>query len=418
MKKLSPLRETALAWIDSNDLPWMLPWPLRCTPREREVRALRRFARRLLRQELVARQGWPKTLLQAALWPFIATLKTYLHLRRRPGSMTPRFWIAEFARIWWMQIYHNLRIGDQIDYRLDSAARRLLTRSFLSCHEQKILLARAALRAHGYPALDEKRQLARFCQEFGLPHPQTLMQGEGDQHLIVAPLPETDLVFKPTNLYAGRSVEILRYDPARRTWETHDGLSLDAESFPAFARKRLGGGPWFVQPRLVNHPAWRHLTPGPLSTLRIVTGRLPPDGRLVVVGVQASFAIHSPFVDNGSAGGMSSSVDHETGRMNIGMAWNGTPSEHASHPVTGGRIQGEIVHHWPALRALALRAHEAAGAWSSIGWDIADTTLGPMIIEANIQWGALSFVPQGHMPFLEIMQTAFGRDYPGASGAC
>lgn len=415
MNRSSPIRRKLLAWIDSNDLPWMPPWPLRRTARERQVLALRRFARRLLREELVAAQGWPRTWVQAAAWPAIATLKTFLHLREKSAPAGLSVWCSDFARIWWQQIGHNLRIGDQIDYRLDPIARRHLVRSFISCHEQKILLARAALRASGYPGLDEKRQLDRFCKEHGLPHPATLMQGEGDRLTLETPWPDADLVFKPTNLYEGRGVEILRFDAVLRVWATPAGERLTAETLPAFANARLCGGPWLVQPRLVNHPAWRELTPGPLSTLRIVTGRVPPDGRLVIVGVQARFALHNPCVDNVSAGGMSSFVDQETGRMNVGMSWHGTPAEHVRHPVTGGRIQGELVHNWPALRALALRAHEAAGGWSSIGWDIADTSLGPMIIEANLQWGAISFRPQGHLPFPEVMQTAFGADYPHAS---
>lgn len=412
MNLISRLRRGVLTWIDSNDLPWILPWSGSSNPREREVRSLRRFATRLIRQELVARQGWARTLTQAAVWPVLATLKTHRHLRNKWQLYGPNAWAAAFARIWWVQLFHNLRLADQIEYRLDLPDRRSLVRSFLSCQEQQILLRHAALRVHGYPDLDDKSQLARFCEEHSLPHPAIVMQGTANEVTAEAPWPATDLIFKPTNLCQGQSIEILRFDAARDRWVAHDGTELSPATLPAFALGRLQGGPWLVQPRLVNPVGWRHLTPGPLSTLRIVTGRVPPDGRLVIVGVQARFALASPFVDNVSAGGMSAFVDSTTGRMNIGMAWNGEPSEHTNHPVTGGRIEGEILPDWPALRDLALRAHTAAGAWSSIGWDIAATTLGPMIIEANLLWGAISFVPQGRMPFLEVMRTAFGPDYP------
>lgn len=407
----SALRSFLLSWIDSNDLAWMPPWPVGGTPREREVRELRRQARWLIRHDLAAKHGWARILTQSLAWPAVATAKTLLFLRSQPMRFASAAWFREFAVTWWLQIFHNLRIADQSEYCLDSPARRKLTRSFLSCREQQILLERAGELRSGFPRLDQKQDFARFCELHRLPHAGTLVQGEGLRILHSTTWPGSDLVLKPGDRCQGQGVEIISHDPATGAWRAHDGTAITLETLPAYAHRRFGDGPWLLQPRLVNPPSWKPFTPGPLSTMRIVTGILSPGGKPGIVALQARFPLRHPFVDNIGAGGLSHSVDPDTGRLSIGLTWSGGPLYNSTHPVTGARVEGVILPDWIMLCELALRAHEAAGDWSSIGWDVASTTQGPRLIEANILWGAMSFLPQGRMPFIEVMKTVFGPGY-------
>ena len=400
-----------LGWIDSNDLAWMPPWPVGGTPREREVQALRRQARWLIRQDLAAKQGWPRILTQSLAWPVIATVKTVLALRARPVRFATRAWFQAFAVTWWLQIFHNLRIADQSEYCLEFSSRWELVRSFLSCREHQILLARAAERHSGFPALDQKQNFARFCEENHIPHPATVMEFDTGRLLQSHPWPASDLILKPTNRYSGRGIEIISHDPAIGAWRAHDGTLLTPETLPVYAHRQLGDGAWLLQPRLLNPPYWKPFTPGPLSTMRIVTGIISSGGKPVIIGMHVRFPVYHPFVDNVGAGGLTAWLDSDTGRLKTGLTWSGGPRFNSHHPVTGARIEGELLPDWPALRELALRAHEASGDWSTMGWDVASTRQGPALIEANILWGALSFVPHGHLAFIEAMKTAFGADY-------
>lgn len=410
----SRLRGVIHSWIDSNDLAWMPPWSaLGGNTREREVHKLRRHARRLIRMERTSKEGWPRVLTKTAFWPIITAIKTAIDLRERSVPFATSQWLREFVRIWWLQIFHNLRIADQVEYCLDTPERLHLCRSFLSCREQQILLQRAAEVRHGYPRLDEKRVFARFCKEHRLPHPTVLMSGEGSRAVQTGDWPAADLVLKPSDLCQGQGVEIISFDHPSRGWRAADGTAIAPQTLPGYAERRLGGHPWIVQARLVNPPSWRSLTPGPLATVRVVTGSISREAAPSLIGMHARFPIRNPFVDNVSAGGLSASIDPHSGRLRVGLTWGGGPRENATHPLTGGRIEGVVLPEWTDLRDLALRAHAAAGNWTSIGWDVASTTLGPMLIEANILWGAMSYVPQGRMPFVEIMQTAFGPDYQG-----
>src|SRR5690606_36084639 len=145
------------------------------------------------------------------------------------------------------------------------------------------------------------------------------------------------------------------------------------ETLPAYAGKQLRNGPWILQPCLVNPPAWQSLTPGPLRTVRVVTGIVARGGEPILVGIHAHLPVQSPFVANTAAGGITVSLDPDTCRMRIGYRWTDRAEDCRVHPVTGGQIEGAVLPDWEALRDLALRAHRAAGDWCMLGWDVAST---------------------------------------------
>lgn len=68
------------------------------------------------------------------------------------------------------------------------------------------------------------------------------------------------------------------------------------------------------------------------------------------------------------------------------------------HPDSDLALQGHQLPHWPDAIALVTRAHRTAfPRFVSLGWDVALTPDGPVLIEANAGWGA------------EIMQTLNGE---------
>jgi glutathione synthase/RimK-type ligase-like ATP-grasp enzyme len=60
------------------------------------------------------------------------------------------------------------------------------------------------------------------------------------------------------------------------------------------------------------------------------------------------------------------------------------------HPMTGERIEGFQLPFWKESVELALRAHETLPTIALVGWDIALTAEGPVIIEGNSTPGAKS----------------------------
>jgi glutathione synthase/RimK-type ligase-like ATP-grasp enzyme len=53
------------------------------------------------------------------------------------------------------------------------------------------------------------------------------------------------------------------------------------------------------------------------------------------------------------------------------------------HPNSGAQIQGRIVPQWAEMRDLAERAHRAFDDRVVVGWDIAPTPDGPILVEGN-----------------------------------
>jgi hypothetical protein len=82
----------------------------------------------------------------------------------------------------------------------------------------------------------------------------------------------------------------------------------------------------------------------------------------------------------------------EPGSGALGGAFvDGTPC--AVHPGTGEKIAGFHLPHWSGARALVERAALRFTPLRAIGWDVALTQDGPVLVEGNSEW--LAFGEQG-----------------------
>lgn len=162
------------------------------------------------------------------------------------------------------------------------------------------------------------------------------------------------------------------------------------QEFYAFAIKRFEGKRgWIVQPKINSHPELQQISsPGVLSTIRAVT--------CIVDGTPKLFfaAIRIPVGDNvtdnfshGSQGNVTAPVDPITGEIGAcrGSANKTWPEivDVVSHPDTGNRIQGSQVPFWGAVLDLLDRGQRSLPFLKTLGWDIAITETGPVIVEAN-----------------------------------
>ena len=107
-------------------------------------------------------------------------------------------------------------------------------------------------------------------------------------------------------------------------------------------------------------------------------------------------------VHNGETGNGSALVDVETGRL--GPLVLPTPGEGLfvsdDHPATGRTCRGLQLPWWPETLELVRRAAVAFGMLRTIGWDVAITPDGPLLLEANSGWGALN----GVMPMPPVLR--------------
>ncbi|MCV2490721.1 hypothetical protein OF117_15280 [Geodermatophilus sp. YIM 151500] len=190
------------------------------------------------------------------------------------------------------------------------------------------------------------------------------------------------VVVKPTSGYGGGGVRLVT--PA------------EAEATVADPRCDL-----IVQERVLQHPELRAVNPGSLNTLRVLAVRLPGHGPLLAAAVQRWGRVGTGPVDNLSAGGLCSAVDLDTGRLGpaVGRPRDRRRVEHDTHPDSGARIAGVLVPQWPQVRDLAFRLMAAFPELDHVGWDIAVTDRGPLVIEGNGSMPGVN-VFQFHGPFL------------------
>jgi len=142
-----------------------------------------------------------------------------------------------------------------------------------------------------------------------------------------------------------------------------------------------------LQPWIKNHPDLVPLTNGNLATLRLITFK---DTAGVAVEFKAIFRMPcgTNIVDNFQQGNLVASVDLATGEL--GQTYSkqdGVLTMTEIHPDTGCVIAGEKLPYWEDIRALCRKAQECCDKEPFVGWDVAITQEGPLLLEANPTFG-------------------------------
>lgn len=141
------------------------------------------------------------------------------------------------------------------------------------------------------------------------------------------------------------------------------------------ARKEL-----LIEPLLENHPAIKKIHPASLNTMRIPT--LFTEGHFKIMGAYIRFGRNGNVVDNINAGGMTAEIDLETGVIMTAAA-DHAGRQYIVHPTTGEIIVGLKIPYWEEVKEMVLKAAEVTPEVKYVGWDVAVTANGPIIIEGN-----------------------------------
>lgn len=245
---------------------------------------------------------------------------------------------------------------------------------------------------------EEKLVFQRYCEALGLPVPRLYAAvgrstswtpagplGGADEfaRCVRADLPE-EFVVKPSAGFHGDGVRVLR----RRGDLLCEagGRTLSARELHAELTGDDRHGIFLVQERLRNHPDVARLGNGEaLQTLRIVSlvGR---DGSVRILRARLRIALGSEPIDNwrgGTTGNGAMPVDQDgmLGGLTLPRADGCGPQPAREAPGTGTRLPD-----WDAVRALVWRAALAFQPIRTIGWDVALTDRGPVLVEANQVW--------------------------------
>lgn len=376
-------------------LPFLLPQvpaPLRHLRRQALGHANTVFDSNTPRHLLVAR---------TLLWPLLATLHGARAMRQHHHIVTTETgWgqLRQLLHLTGCMLTLNLRPQDYYEARIYRPGRRHRARMILPEREAQALLA-TLQPAGSFPTLTNKVRFHWAATAAGLPVPVLVASFiPGGPAPASLELPPADLFAKPAGRWGGSGAELWLWHQGR--WSTGDE-SLGAPALLDRLAARGRTETWLLQLRLHNHPDWARLTPGALCTARIVTLR-HPDGTITPLLAFLRLPRAGATVDNLSAGGLAADIDLDTGRLGPARRIAMHTPDHLVHPDTGYAFAGTVLPGWPALCALAVRAHRSFPQAYTVGWDVALATAGPVLIEANLRWGLPLDTLVGETPFVDF----------------
>ncbi|MGN6440266.1 MAG: sugar-transfer associated ATP-grasp domain-containing protein [Agriterribacter sp.] len=140
-----------------------------------------------------------------------------------------------------------------------------------------------------------------------------------------------------------------------------------------------------VEEYVVQHDDLMKIAPCGLNTVRMVSQL--HNGNAIIISASLRMSIYNN-VDNLSMGNIVMPLDLQTGTVtDEGTYLDITKESLSVHPLTKVKIKGFKIPHWEKCMATVKKAALLTPENKSIGWDIAVTNNGPLLIEANENWG-------------------------------
>ena len=260
--------------------------------------------------------------------------------------------------------------------------------------------------------LDDKEAFARAVAERGLPRVRTIavvggdapdvadgggpVEGADGWRALLVGDPAAGIVVKPVGGGHGEGVRVLRRDGA--DW-LEGATRWSPEALLASIRAT---GRHVVQERVADHPELQRINAtAALQTVRLTT--LEHHGTVATVQASVKLAMPDALTDNyagGRTGTMMAIIDAATGV--ITELWVSRPGgvgaePAARHPRTGEPVVGRALPLWDEALALGVRATHAFAPLRTIGWDVALTPEGPLLVEGNARWDPLPHRSSGEL---------------------
>ena len=290
------------------------------------------------------------------------TTEEYFHLRLYDDKYTSEqkaafIGIAKSRKIW-SQVYKNSRtVGTIVDK----------------------LAGEALFRGAGFPVV---RTLGACFLKRDLPGISAI-DGQTALEAFLTVNAGTKLFGKPTSLKQSLgAMATERFDAATGTVHLSNGKTMSVAELWALIENNFKDG-YLFQERLASHPDIARLCGDKIATVRLLT--IVQDGEPEILATVWKIPVGDHVADNfWRAGNIVASLDLETGTVNEAIQGLGVKRKQIfAHPDSNEAIAGFAMPDWQEAKALVLTASCLLQDTWMIGWDIAVTPDGPVIVEAN-----------------------------------
>ena len=175
-----------------------------------------------------------------------------------------------------------------------------------------------------------------------------------------------EVVAKPVDECAGRGVQLL-------TANSSEGWKSHYEVLKTSKRR------YIVEERIIQAEEMSRWSDS-VNTIRMNT--LQYKGQVCGFTAFLRTGRLGSFVDNGAQGGLFASIDTETGAI-ITDAYDEQGCRYTSHPDSGMRYQSVQIPRWSELVEMTTTMAQRLSKVAYIGWDLALTNNGWVLVEAN-----------------------------------
>lgn len=183
-------------------------------------------------------------------------------------------------------------------------------------------------------------------------------------------------------LQAIGSVGLAGYDEVRDEVRLTSGKTVAAEDLARDIVASYPGG-FVIEDAIVQHPAMTAVVGPAVATVRVVTvmAEEAPQVLYAIWKVPSPTAMSDNFWQ---AGSMIALPDPETGAVAKCRRGTGPDTEWIeTHPASGLPLVGFRLPFWAEAKALAVATHAMFPINGVLGWDVAITPEGPLVIECN-----------------------------------
>lgn len=251
----------------------------------------------------------------------------------------------------------------------------------------------------------DKYAFSTLCQLNNIPSPETLsVISMGQCHMGTEPsdIQQCEFFVKPRFGTKGKGCQSWSQVDSKQLIDATGRLAtkeaVSEEIRLASFRQTL-----LIQARLKSHSQLTDLAQQNLCSVRIITvlrTQQQPEYFMATLKIPRK-------QDVTNTSGLISAIDEETGILGRAYTYKLVCQGMDKHPDNQALITGRHLPDWQETIRLALRAHQLFPNYLFLGWDIALTENGPVVLETNECWDALTVQrahqqPLGKTAFVDI----------------
>lgn len=228
-----------------------------------------------------------------------------------------------------------------------------------------VALARMVNDGSCYPILNDKFQFLQHYGEF-LGREWLDLRTASPQELEAFCTAHPVVFAKPHSAFGGKGVERLTRD--------------EIDDFSALYQRLMEGKQYLIEEAICQHEELNRLCPSSVNTLRVVTLFVKGEAKYVYSLLRMGSG--QGHVDNISSGGMYTLMGDD-GKMHFPAFCDKTGLYYDTHPFTGTRFEGYTLPYFKESIELCKKAAMVEPRLGYIGWDVAITPNGPVLVEGN-----------------------------------